>query len=250
MTDRGAFEDWVPSDYLAEYYGDVTEDETFTMRYFVEQIAAAPPGPVLCFGCGPTLHHVFLAAPRNDDIYLADYVPANLAEIERFLRSEPGAHDWSPFVRYTLACEGAREPSAEAVALRTELLRQHVRGLLPADAGLSDPLGSDYREYFAAVLSPYCAESATGDRATWARFCRNIASLVRPGGLLLTSALRLCSSYKSGPRFFAATPIDEADLQDVLRQDFREDSIRVESRKLTSQESQGFNGILLARAIK
>jgi len=250
MTDRGAFEDWIPSDYLGEYYGDVTEDETFTTRYFVEQIASAPLGPVLCFGCGPTVHHVFSAAPRTADIYLADYVPANLAEIERFLRNEPGAHDWSPYVRYTLACETGLEPSAEAVAERTELLRHRVRALLPADAGLSDPLGSVYRGHFAVVLSAYCAESATGDRATWTRFCRNIASLVRPGGLLLTATLRLCTSYKSGPRFFAATPIDVADLHDVLRHDFREDSIRVEAHELTSHEGQGFSGILLARAVK
>jgi len=250
MTERGAFEAWVPSDYLNEYYCELQEDERSTIRYFVEQIRAAPPGPVLCFGCGPTLHHVLLAAERMTEVYLADYVPENLAEIERWRRREPGVHDWSQFVRYILECETGTSPSDAQVDARQELLRQKIARLLPADAYLDDPLGAEYRGFFAAVLSPYCAESATGDRAIWARFCRNIASLVRPGGLFLTSALRMSKGYKSGERFFPATPIDEHDLREILRQDFRASSVDVEVRELHDHASQGFSGILLGRGSK
>jgi hypothetical protein len=184
------------------------------------------------------------------EIYLADYVPENLAEIARWQRREPGAHDWAPFVRYILECESGVEPTSEQVGARLELLRSKIVRLVHADAQLSDPLGPEFRGFFAAVLSPYCAESATGDRGTWTLFCRNIASLVRPGGLFLTSALRLCERYKCGNRFFAATPIDEHDLREVLTLDFRADSVGVEARELHDHESQGFSGILLARGVK
>lgn len=250
MAERGAFDDWVPRDYLAEYYREVQEDELSTLRYFVEQIRVAAPGPMLCFGCGPTLHHVFLAAPYASEIHLADYVPENLAEIERWKRADQNAHDWSPFVRYTLLCESGRDPSEAAIAERTALLRDKIAGLVPADAHLDDPLGPEYRARFSVVLSPYCAESATGERATWTKFCRNIASLVRPGGLFLTSALRNCARYKSGSRFFAATPIDVADLERVLLEDFQPGSVVVEARDVPDHESQGFSGILLGRGIK
>jgi len=250
MAERGAFEAWVPRDYLTEYYSELQEDERSTLKYFVERFRAAPPGPVLCFGCGPTLHHVFLAAPRTTEIYLADYLPANLAEIESFRRREPDAHDWSVFVRYTLLSESGIEPSRSEIDARMDLLREKIAALLPADANLSDPLGHEFRGHFATVLSPYCAESATSDRATWTHFCRNIASLVRPGGLFLTSALRLCERYKSGGRFFPATPIDERDLRQVLEQDFSADSIEIEVRELQDHADQGFSSILLARAIR
>jgi NNMT/PNMT/TEMT family len=249
MAVRGEFEAWSPRDYLAEYYGELQEDETRTLAYFVQQLRDAPPGPVLCFGCGPTLHHVFPAAPRASEIYLADYVPENLAEIDRWRSGDASAHDWTPFVRYALACEGA-EPTDAAVQEREQQLRGKITALLPADANLKDPLGSEYRGRFAVVLSPYCAESATGDRETWTRFCRNIASLVRPSGLFLTSALRMCQGYRSGSRFFAATPIDEDDLRAVLLQDFRAESVQVEGRELAHHAEQGFTGILLARATK
>ena len=249
-SERGVYEAWVPRDYLAEYYNELQEDERSTLRYFVEQFRAAPPGPVLCFGCGPTLHHVFLAAAQTAEIYLADYLPENLAEIERFRAQEAGAHDWSAFVRYTLECESGAPVSDAQIGARTQLLRERISGLLPADATLTDPLGSPFRGQFATVLSPYCAEAVTSDKAAWIQVCQNIASLVRPGGLFLTSAVRLCQKYKSGARFFPATPIDEHDLREVLARDFRADTIEVEVRGLRDHESQGFSGILLARALK
>lgn len=250
MSEQSSFEAWVPRDYLKEYYSELQEDERSTLKYFVEQLPGAPAGPLLCFGCGPTVHHVLLAAERMPEIYLADYVPENLLEIARWQRREPGAHDWAPFAEYVLTCESGAPPTSNEVEARLELLRSKIARLLHADANLTDPLGREYRGFFSAVISPYCAESATGDHATWTRFCRNIASLVRPGGLFLTSALRLSNGYKSGDRFFPATPIDEADLREVLTADFRADSIAVEARALREHTAQGFSGILLARGLK
>ena len=99
--------DWVPSEYLTDYYSEVEPDERATIAYFVEAMRHTEPGrPVLLFGVGPTLHHVFLAANGASEIHLADYLPANLTEIARWIDRDPGAHDWRPFVRYTLECEG------------------------------------------------------------------------------------------------------------------------------------------------
>jgi hypothetical protein len=250
MRTRDAFDDWIARDYLAEYYREVQDDERNTIRYFVERIRDAHSGPVLCFGSGPTLHHVFLAVPRATEVYLADYLQQNLDEIERWRRSDPDAHDWTPFVRYVLGCESGREPVDAEVAARIEALRGAIAGVVHADAGLTDPLGTSFRGRFATVLSPYCADSATDDKRTWERYSRNIATLVRPGGLLLVSALRLCRGYKAGDRFFPAANIDEDDLKEVLLQDFLPDSIDVQVREVPEHRDQGFSGILLARAVK
>jgi hypothetical protein len=81
---------------------------------------------VLVFGTGPTLHQVFLAAPKASEIHLADYLPANLEEIERWRTRDPAAHDWRAFVRYTLECEGLTAPTDGDITRREELTRSKI----------------------------------------------------------------------------------------------------------------------------
>lgn len=251
MPNSSSFDDdWVPRDYLREYYRELPPDEVEAIRYFVDGIRGAAKDNVLCFGCGPTLHHVFLVGPHMKELVLADYLPRNLDEIAAWQCQDPAAHDWAPFVRYTLSCETGAEPTDDQIAERMALIRKGITGLVHGDAGLVDPLGPSYRAQFGIVLSPFCADSATDDRAVWARYCRNIASLVRPGGLFLTAALRRSRGYKVGSRVFPSANIDEKDLHAILAEDFRLDTIEVEVRELPEHRGQGYEGILLARARK
>jgi hypothetical protein len=234
--------DWVPRDYLADYYSLVEPDEQQTIAFFVDAMKEAEPGkPVLFFGTGPTLHHVFLAAPRASEIHLADYLPANLGEIERWRARDPAAHDWRAFVRYTLECEGVADPSEEDVARREELTRSKITRLLEVDG--RRPVSLD--QAYATVISAYCADSATDDRATWETFMANITALVGPGGLFLTAALRRCTAYVVGDKRFPSANVDEHDVRHVLARGF---SPRVQVRELEGHEAQGYWGFVLARA--
>jgi hypothetical protein len=200
-----------------------------------------PDEPVLLLGVGPTLHHVFLAAPHASELHLADYLPANLREIERWLERDPGAHDWRPFVRYTLECEGVTDPTAERVAEREELTRAKVTRLFEADARRPIPAGP-----YATVISAYCADSATDERAVWETFMAHIAALVRPGGVFVTSALRSCRHYVVGGKRFPCADVDEHDMRAVLEGRFAQTT--VEWRELTGHAAQGYSGIVLAVA--
>jgi NNMT/PNMT/TEMT family len=235
--------DWVPSEYLADYYRELEPDEVETIAFFVDAIRRAEPGrPVLLFGVGPTLHHVFLAAPHASELHLADYLPENLQEIERWLAREPGAHDWRPFVRYTLQCEGIGAPTDEQVAQREELTRAKVTRLLRVDARRPAPVD----ERYATVISAYCADSATDDHATWETFMAHIAGLVRPGGMFITSALRRCRHYIVGGKRFPSANVDEHDLQAVLAPRFAHTTI--EAREVAEHVGQGYEGVVLAWA--
>ena len=236
--------DWVPGEYLADYYGRVEPDEVETIAFFTDAIREAPAGePILFFGTGPTLHHVFLSAERASEIHLADYLPQNLAEIERWLRCEPGAHDWQPFVRYTLQCEGQRAPAAAELARREALTRAKVTRLLRADAGDPEPVG----ERYATVVSAYCADSATADRATWEAYMRNIAGRVAPGGVFITAALRRSRAYLVGGKRFPSADVDEHDLRAVLEPEF---DCAIEVREVPDHARLGYAGIVLATATR
>jgi hypothetical protein len=234
--------DWVPREYLADYYRAVEPDEHETIGFFTEAMKRAPAGEaVLVFGTGPTLHHVFLVAPKAMEIHLADYLPANLEEIERWMRRDPAAHDWRPFVRYTLECEGVIAPTDEDVTRREDLTRAKITRLLQVDARC--PIPSERR--YATVISAYCADSATDDRETWETFMANITALVGPGGLFITAALRRCRSYVVAGKRFPAANVDEHDVRRVLAPSF---SPRVEVRHLEGHEAQGYSSVILAEA--
>ena len=237
--------DWVPADYLAGYYRTVEPDEVATIAFFVDAMRHAERDqPVLFFGVGPTLHHVFAAAEIASEIHLGDYLPANLAEIRRWMDREPGAHDWRPFVRYTLQCEGISCPTDEEMAAREDLTRSKITELVRVDARHPRPVDRRYP----TVISPYCADSATDDRTTWELFMRHITGLVQPGGLFITAALRRCRGYTIAGKTFPGADVDEHDLRTVLRPEFEplDDSIAV--RHTSQDTTHGYSAILLCRA--
>jgi hypothetical protein len=235
--------DWVPAEYLADYYAKVEPDERETIAYFVDAMRHTERDvPILFYGVGPTLHHVFLAAPAASEIHVADYLPANLREIERWLASEEGAHDWRPFVAYTLTCEGT-DPTARRIEEREALTRAKITRLLHADARDPEPLGA-----YATVVSAYCADSATDDRAVWRTYMSHITGAVRPGGLFITSALRRCRSYLVGGKPFPSADVDERDVLDALEASFGRQSSTVELREVPEHAVQGYAGIVLASA--
>ena len=129
-------------EYLTDYYCAVEADESATIAFFVDAMRHADPGqPVLLFAVGPTLHHVFLTAAdgRGDP---SRRVPAGEPPRDRALAASAmsEAHDWRPFVEYTLECEGVPDPPRTWSAIAAAS-GQRITALLGGDAGDADPLG-------------------------------------------------------------------------------------------------------------
>jgi hypothetical protein len=241
--------DWVPSDYLEDYYSVVEPDERRTIAFFVDAISHSEPDePVLFFGVGPALHHVFLAAGKASELHLGDYLPANLREIERWIDRDAEAHDWRPFVRYTLECEGLAAPTEEEITQREEVTRAKITRLLEVDLRRADPLGERDGGPYGTVISAYCADSATADRGTWETYMRRIAGLVRPGGTLITAALHRSRGYLVGGKTFPSANVGESDLRAVLEPCFRREDLTIEVCELPEVGSKGYSSIVLARA--
>lgn len=209
---------WHPSHYLEQYYSAVENDEQATIAFLVE--AADRLGAVadlLEFGCGPTVHHLFPFADRVDDIHVADYLPSNLDAVQRWVRRQPGAHDWSAFARYALRCEPGRSPTRGEVDSREDLTRQRITGFVQADARNSTPIVDERaRHRYGAVLCCFCPDSITADRDEWRRCMLNIASLVAPRGWFVLAALRATAAYRVGDVRFPSAGVTEHDVAAVL----------------------------------
>jgi len=245
------FDAWHPREYLADYYTRVDEDEAHTLAFLVQQLRrrgrVAPRA--LALGVGPTVHHLLALAPWAESIDAADYLDGNLREVRRWLRGEPGAHDWSPFATQVLACEGTPRVDAAAMRARQALVRRRVARLLRGDASRDPAIAGAWPGVagYDLVMSCYCAESATADPMTWRRYMRHILALLRPGGLLLMAALRRCRGYTVRGQVFPAAGIDEGDIACLLDDLAFDDPRRrvLHARHLAAGPLHGYEGIVL-----
>ena len=98
------------------------------------------------------------------------------------------------------------------------------------------------------MISAYCVDSATEDHSTWETYMERIAGLVRPGGTLLTAALRRSRGYLVGGKMFPSANVDEHDIRAVLERYFRREDLTIEVCELAEVESKGYSSIVLARA--
>lgn len=243
---------WDPAGYLRDYYGRLERDEELTLRFLVRQFSGAGPRRrVLEFGSGPTIHHLLPLAPHVGTVDVADYLPANLEQVQRWLRRSPTAHDWRAFTHHVLACEGQPEPQVNDLRAREDLTRRRVRQLLHCDAGRDHPLGSPLHGHYDAVISCFCADSATHSKLTWRRYMANILGLLKPGGLFVGAALRRCRRYRVGQAYFPCADIDEVDVEEALRRAGCErHSIRIEVEAVPQHRALGYDGIVLAAAVR
>src|SRR4030095_11528913 len=98
--------------------------------------------------------------------------------------------------KYVLACEGHSRPNNERVIHREEQTRKVVRGLYVSDARLRQPLDPSCEDFNDRVITGFCIDAISSDRAVWRRCMRNVTSMLQPGDTFIIHALHQCTAYK------------------------------------------------------
>lgn len=231
-----------PRRYLRQYYSlpQLAADDADLFRTFAAWLrnTGRTFATALDFGCGPTIHNTFAVAPYAERIDLADYLPANLAEVRKWLDGAADAHDWDALFRGVLACEGTDATQLDA---RKALYRSRVGALRLCDLRRRDPLGEPAQ--YDLVTSFFCAECVAGTTAEWQTMIARILGLLRGGGAAFFAAMRECVLG----RWFPATPITERDLADALH---RHGATAVEATSVPAPDwaEDGFERICLVGA--
>jgi NNMT/PNMT/TEMT family len=246
------FENWCAREYLRDYYSRVEIDEEITLQFVLREAGKIAPGTTaLEFGAGPTAHYLIALSAYVSVIDAADFLQPNLKEIRKWMLDDPDAHDWRPFIRHILACEGNKRPDEEAIRLREALARRRIWNLLACDASMTRPLSAGGRGQYDVLLTCFCADSATSSKAEWRRFMRNTLSLLKPGGLLIMTALRKCRWYRVGANWYPSANLEEHDLQSMLRiSGFERSETSIEAREVPGQEDRGYDSIFLVSGRK
>lgn len=256
---RDDLREFVPADYLREYYAAVGPENDALLGFFARAYADAGEGRLMLeFGCGPTLYPLFSAAPHCRQIDVADYLPANRAVIGAWRAGAVG-HDWGPFVRRALEWEGQAAVTPADIVDRVQLLRSRLGAVLACDA-LRDPVLSppvpryDIPHSYDIVGTNFVAESITDDRGQWARALARIASLVAPGGRLVLSALEGATHWRSGRHIFPAVSLTRDEiLGRVEAMGFEPvlvEEVEAEVAEADHDDHAGYRGMVLVSATK
>ncbi len=180
--------------YLRQYFSTPSDEDRFSLKFWVEHIRHLPPGVhVLEYGGGPTLYSVLALAGKASSVHFSDYVPACLDEVRRWVAAEPGAHDWRPYTRYILELEGSPHDAA-TVATREAALRQQVAHLSEGDARAEQML-VDPRLPYDVITAHHCLDVAARDLPDFKRMVHRLAEMLTPGGLFLLSVTTGTTNY-------------------------------------------------------
>lgn len=242
-------------DYLRQYYHptrSITDDEKATFN-FIQKVSPKLNNIKSCIevGCGPTIHHAIMIAPFVETIDFSDYLEENLAHVQRWIKGEPDAWDWSTYAKYCLEKEG-HAVNPQSVKSREDLTRKKAKSILPINVLSSNPLGNLNLKYD-LVATFYCTEEVALTNSRWREVMKAITTLVKPGGQLLISCLEDTDFYHiqtpdGASKDLPCARVTKNDLCEVLAELGYEDDMIVEVQRTPEQVHEGVNGVVSALA--
>ncbi|XP_003788601.1 indolethylamine N-methyltransferase [Otolemur garnettii] len=211
---------FLPQDYLATYYNfNAGPSPEFDMLKFNLECLHKTFGPgglqgdtLIDIGSGPTIYQVLAACESFRDITLSDYTDRNRQELEKWLRKEPGAYDWSPAVKFACELEGNSSRWQE----KEEKLRAVVKRVLKCNVLLGNPLAPAVLPPADCVVTLLAMECACCSLSVYRTALCNLASLLKPGGHLVTTVTLGISSYMVGKREFSSLVLEKEEVEQAV----------------------------------
>lgn len=239
-----------PRNYLNHYYSKVDSENDELLKFFIESYQNVNPNSLLLeFGGGPTIYSLITASAKVKEIHFSERLKYNLEEVKLWKEGNVGAFNWDIFIRRALQLEGDARVYQKDIDARAGLMRSKITTFLYCNAFSSHPLRRKYHPFYDVLNVNFVPESITSSKEKWEQALANITSLLKPGGLFVTTALRNAKYYELAERRFPAVDINEEDLKKVLiTLGFQRDSIVF--RTIKAYPYRGYDGMIFLRAKK
>ncbi|CAN7993280.1 unnamed protein product, partial [Ixodes hexagonus] len=170
---------------------------------------------LLDVGCGPTVHNVFPATKKMDNIVLSDFLPQNRLAVEKWIQKAPDAIDWSFLSEPAATIEGYTDVKSGAKEIE-ERTRRAIRKVIPCDVLNPQVLPEDHKESFDVVLTSLCLTGACVDKGTYQKAVQNIGNLVGQGGYLIMCDVRGIEHYWVAEAKFPVFPVSSDQAKEAL----------------------------------
>ncbi|KAM5142361.1 nicotinamide N-methyltransferase-like [Mantella aurantiaca] len=217
-SSQAYIDDFDPVNYYRSYYlleeGSHTGEWIhFVLRNLHETFTSGDvKGDLLVdIGAGPTIYHLLSACEAFDNIVTSDFLEQNRAQLQKWLRKDPDALDWTPIVK--LVCELEGNSDSESCRKKEEKLRRTVLGVLKCDVLKKNPYDPVVMPQADCLISCLCLEAPCKDVESFTDVLRNLKGLLKPGGHILIQSVLNCSYYYVGQHKFFSLAITKEDLE-------------------------------------
>ncbi|XP_040072186.1 indolethylamine N-methyltransferase-like [Ixodes scapularis] len=171
---------------------------------------------VLDVGTGPMILNSLMMSSRFKHIVLSDLVGDNRLELNKWINRDPDAIYLTPFAEQIAAIEGYGDTKKGAMEI-LERTRSAIRKVVPCDVLEPGVLPVEHNETFDVVLSSGCLDVATAEHESYRRAVCNVATLVKPGGLLVMFGIGGVKVFPVGNANFTLANLTENVVKEAVR---------------------------------
>ena len=187
MSNVTDYVDFESNDYLVKRYKDMTSKARIhsILRFYHEAFQSLPYSlKILEYGCGPVIQHSISAAAHASEVVFSDIVASNREAVDKWLRKDPAAFNWSPHFDYVVqTLEGKGEEEARE---REEMLRKVVKGVVHCNV-LEDPvIQNGFEGPYDMIIEQGCLIAACSTPESFKNCLGRLTRLLKPGGRMLT----------------------------------------------------------------
>ncbi|XP_018427131.1 PREDICTED: nicotinamide N-methyltransferase-like [Nanorana parkeri] len=212
-----------PLDYYKTYYhpkeGTLTgEWLNFALQNFHETFnSGGVEGDLLInFGAGPTIYQLLSACESFNKIIASDFLEQNRIQLQKWLRKDPDAFDWTPVVK--MVCELEGNSDSESCKKKEEKLRRTVTKVLKCDALKENPYDPVKMPQADCLISCLCLEAVCKDVKSFTNVLRNFMSFIKPGGNIVLQSVLNCSYYFVGQKRFFSLSISKEEVEAAFKE--------------------------------
>ncbi|KAM9299370.1 nicotinamide N-methyltransferase-like [Gastrophryne carolinensis] len=206
-------------DYLQFYYspeeGSLFDEWTdFALQNFHETFTSGgvKGDTLIDFGSGPTIYQLLSSCEAFNKIIVSDFLEQNRQQLQKWLRKDPDAFDWSPITKAVCKLEGNSDYKK-----KEEKLRKAVTKVLKCDALKKHPYEPEEMPQVDCLTSCLCLEVPSKDVESFIDILKKLKELIKPGGHIVIQSVINCSFYYVGQTCFYCLAITKEQLEKAFK---------------------------------
>ncbi|KAG8569236.1 hypothetical protein GDO81_014312 [Engystomops pustulosus] len=220
-TSQNYIDEFNPVDYYQTYYAPgqgifIDEWKEFVLQNLHETFGpGGVKGDVLIdFGAGPTIYNLLSACEVFKTIITSDFLEQNREQLEKWLRKDPNALDWTHVAKYVCGLEGDSNNWEKKEAT----LRRKVTKVLKCDALAEKPYGAEPMPQADCITSCLCLEVPSKDLEAFTNILKKLKELLKPGGHVVIQSVLNCTFYYVGTKWFSCLSLTKGELEKAFRE--------------------------------